>query len=248
MDTDYANKLSSRLKQTIKVLTNKPSFVRAIQELRFKWNIPKDGIKTQENLDLWYRDLDLKTQSYFDEILPTKRQEIIQAKESGDFANSRKIQDDFNKNVPRNAFLNDIKGLIREQELSPRWLDSIKRYLLLNDPENIGIFIGPIISKNIDMEFGAETISIEIDATTTLRDIKAIWPEIKVMQSNLSYSKQKKFQPLRKFNRNKKAYDLHKRGKKYSEIAVILSKGKKFVGEEDVAKMIERYKKTVDIN
>lgn len=248
MKTEYIHQASNRLKQTINVLLNKPKFQAAIIDLRVKWNIPKKGIKNQEKLDLWYHDLDLKTQRCFDDIWPSKRQEIILAKENGDFANSKKIQDDFNKNVPRNAFLNDIKELIREQELSPRWLDGIKRYLLLNDPENIGIFIGPIISKNIDMEFGAETISVEIDATTTLRDIKAIWPEVKVMQSNLTYSKQKKFQPLRKFNRNKKAYDLHMQGKKYSEIAVIFSKGKKVVGEEDVAKMIERYKKMVDIN
>lgn len=248
MKTEHIHEASKRLKQTIKVLINKPKFQSTIVRLREKWNIPKDGIKDQEKLDLWYRDLDIKTQNYFDEVWPAKKQEIILAKENGDFANSRKIQDDFNRNVPRNAFLNDTKVLIREQELSPRWLDGIKRYLLLNDPENMGIFVGPIISKNIDMEFGSETISIEIDATTTLRDIKAIWPEVKVMQSSLSYSKRKKFQPLRKFDRNKKAYDLHMQGKKYSEIAVILSKGKNFVGEEDVAKMIERYKKMVDIN
>lgn len=248
MKIEHIHEASKRLKQTIKVLINKPKFQSTIVRLRKKWNIPKDGIKDQEKLDLWYRDLDIKTQNYFDEVWPAKKQEIIIAKVNGNFANSRKIQDDFNRNIPRNAFLNDTKVLIREQELSPRWLDGIKRYLLLNDPENMGIFVGPIISKNIDMEFGSETISIEIDATTTLRDMKAIWPEVKVMQSNLFYSKQKKFQPLRKFDRNKKAYDLHMHGKKYSEIAVILSKGKNFVGEEDVAKMIERYKKMVDIN
>ena len=248
MKQEYIQKASIRQKQVIKVLVSKPSFVDAIVVLRKKWEIPVQGIQSQNELDKWYQNLNGATEQYFDKQLPIKRQELVEVRKKGNFAEHTKIKDKFNNEVPRNAFLRDIKRLTREQNLSPRWIDGIKRYLLFNNPDNMGIFIGPVISTSIDMEFDTETISLEIEANTTLEDIKSIWPSVMEAQSRLSYKKQKKFQPLRKFDRNKKAYELYQQGKKYREIADEFSKTGKTIGEETVAKMIERYKKMVDIN
>lgn len=248
MKQEYIQKTSNRQRQFIKVLVSKPSFVNAIVALRKKWGIPEQGIQSQSELDKWYQKLEEDTEQYFDKQWPSKRQELIELRSKGNLTEHKKAQDDFNNDVPRNAFLIDIKRLAHEQKLSPRWVDGIKQYLLFNNPDNMGMFIGPVISTKMDMEFEMETISLEIEANTTLEDIKAIWPEIKEIQSRLPYIKQKKFQPLRKFDRNKKAFELHQQGKKYREIADEFSKNGKTIGEEDIAKMIERYKRKVDIN
>lgn len=248
MKSTQIKKLSTRQRQKIKVLTSKPNFISAIFELRKKWNIPKDGLENQELLDNWYQQLELNTQAYFDKELPKERKQLLKIKNQGDHAGYRKLLSEFNNKVPKNAFLRDIKKLNKIQKLSPRWVDGVRRYLLTNDPDKMGIFIGPIITTNFDLEFDTETISIEIDADTTLSDIKAIWPSVKSAQKNLRYKTQDKFQPLRQFDRNKKAYELHQQGMKYEEIAKDLSTNEKEYGYEEVGKMIERYKKKVDTN
>ncbi len=248
MKNEYIQKVSSRLKQAIKVLVSKPNFINAIAILRKKWDIPEGGLQTQDELDNWYRKLNDDTENYFNTLWPLKRQKLMEVRSKGSLGEHKRIQDKFNNEAPRNAFLIDIKRLTKEQKLSPRWIVGIKQFLLFNNPDNMGMFVGPIISTKFDLEFGTETISLEIEANTTLEDVKAIWPEIKEMQSRLPYVKQRRFQPLRKFGRNKKAFELHQQGKKYREIAVELSTKEKECYEEDVSKMIERYKKLVDVN
>lgn len=248
MKNGYIKKAGSRLKQTIKVLVSKPSFIGAVSVLRNKWKMPNGGFKSQTDLDKWYQKLNEDTEEYFNQLRPSKRQELIEIRSKGDLAEHKRLQDEFNNAAPWNAFLIDIKRLTHEQKLSPRWVDGIKRFLLFNNPDNMGMFVGPVISTKFDLEFGTETISLDIEANTTLEDVKAIWPEIKEMQSRLPYTKQKKFQPLRKFDRNKKAYELHLAGKKYREIADDFSNENETFGEEEVAKMVDRYKKKVDIN
>jgi hypothetical protein len=248
MKNEYIQKASLRLRQAIKVLVSKPSFLNAVLILRKKWEIPNEGFKSQTNLDKWYQKINENTEEYFNQFWPSKRQELVELKSKSNFAEHKKALDEFNNKAPRNAFLIDVKKLTHEQKLSPRWIEGIKRFLLFNNPDNMGMFVGPVISTKFDSEFKTETIYLGIEANTTLEDVKAIWPEIKEMQARLPHSKQKKFQPLRKFDRNKIAYELHLAGKKYREIAEAFSKNKKAIGEEDVAKMIERYKKKVDIN
>ncbi len=248
MKNEYIQKASSRLKQAIKVLVNKPSFLDAVLNLRKKWEIPNEGFKLQADLDKWYQKINEDTEEYFNQFLPSKRQELVELRSKGNLTERKKTQDEFNNKAPRNAFLFDVNRLTHEQKLSPRWIEGIKQFLLFNNPDNMGMFVGPVISTKFDLEFGTETISLDIEANTTLEDVKAIWPEIKEMQARLPYTKQKKFQPLRKFDRNKKAYELHQTGKKYREIADEFSKDGNTIGEEDVAKMIERYKKKTDIN
>jgi hypothetical protein len=248
MKNAQVKKLSSRQKQKIKVLISKPDFINAISELRKKWNIPKDGFKDQSLLDKWRQQLELNTQAYFDNELPSERKKLLEIKNQGDHNKYRKLLNDFNNKVPKNAFIRDIKKLAKDQKLSPRWVEGIRRYILTNDADRMGVFIGPVISTKIDFEFDTQVISIEIDADTTLSDIKAIWPSVKSAQKNLQYKTQDKFQPLRQFDRNKKAYELQQRGMKYEEIAKELSTNGDQYEYEEVGKMIERYKKKVDIS
>lgn len=248
MKKEYIEKAKIRQKQSIKLLTNKPSFVDVIAKLRTKWDIPSHGIKTQDELDMWYKNLNEKTDQFISKEWQAKRRELIAIKNKGNHAEFKKAKDVFNNEIPRNSLLRDIKKLVQQLKLSPRWIEGIRRYLLFNDPENMGMFVGPVINTKFDMEFETETLYLEIEANTTLDDVKAVWPSVMEAQSRLLYKNQKKFQPIRNFDRNKKAYELHTQGKKYAEIADFMSTESKTYGEEDIGKMIERHKKKVDIS
>ena len=248
MNREQTKKLSTRQQQKIKVLINKPDFIKAILKLRVKWNIPEKGLKHQKEIDNWHQQLEQDTRNFIEHNWAWKKEGLQKIKEGRDHSKHNSLLDDFNHSIPRNALLRDIKALVKEFKLSPRWVRGINRYLLTNDPDTLGIFIGPVISTSVDFEFDTQVISIEIDADTTLNDIKAIWPSVKSAQKNLRYKTQDKFQPFRQFERNKKAYELQQQGLTYEKIAKELSSAKKEYGYEDVGKMIERYKRKVDIN
>lgn len=231
MKKAHLNKVIQKQKQEIKILTNKPGFKDSIILLRKKWNIPENGIHSEGELNKWYEHLNDDSNNYIKSMLFQKRS-----------------KDEFNNEIPRNSFLRDIKKIVQKQKLSPRWIDGVRRYLLFNDLENMGMFVGPVINTKFEMEFETETLYLEIEANTTLDDVKAVWPSVMEAQSRLLYKNQKKFQPIRNFDRNKKAYELHTQGKKYAEIADFMSTENKTYGEEDIGKMIERYKKKVDIS
>lgn len=162
--------------------------------------------------------------------------------------------DQLNNNIPVKDLLDDIKKIIHDQKISPRWINGIKRYLFLNDPNNMAIFIGPVISTKVDIKSDLETISIEINEDSTIEDIKAIWSEVKNSQARLLYKKRDKNQPIKNFERNKKAYDLKQEGKTLTEIADIFSnteynlKHEITITDVDIADWIRKYKKIVGIN
>jgi hypothetical protein len=212
MNKDKIDKLVKIQKQKINLLINRPDFEKAILFLREKWNIPKNGIKNQEEFD------------------------------------------QLNNKIPVKDLLDDIKKIIHDQKISPRWINGVKRYLFLNDPNNMAIFIGPVITTKVDMNSDLETISIEINEDTTIKDIKAIWSEVKTSQSRLLYKKRDKNQPIKNFERNKEAYDLQQQGKSLNEIADIFSnteynlKNRVTIADVDIADWIRKYKKIIGIN
>jgi len=241
--------LRTKQKQKIKLLVNRPDFQKIILVLRKKWNIPKDGFQKQEDIDNWNNKLNFDSDKYLEEVLPAKKKDMDKAINDKNTELYFQLRNEFNNNLPRNAFLNDIKKLVHDQRISPRWINGIKRYLLSNNLDNMAIFLGPVIATKVDMELDLETISIEINEDTVLDDIKAIWPEVKERQSELLYKKRNKNQPMKNFERNKKAYKLKQEGKNLKEIAEILSnKYKKDYVYTDAADFIKKYKKIVGIN
>lgn len=243
------NNLRTKQKQKIKLLVNRPDFQKIVLVLRKKWNIPKDGFQKQEDIDNWNNKLNFDSDKYLEEVLPAKKKDMDKAINDKNTELYFQLRNEFNNNLPRNAFLNDIKKLVHDQRISPRWINGIKRYLLSNNLDNMAIFLGPVIATKVDMELDLETISIEINEDTVLDDIKAIWPEVKERQSELLYKKRDKNQPMKNFERNKKAYKLKQEGKSLKDIAEILSdEYQKDYVYSDAADFIKKYKKIVGIN
>jgi len=168
--------------------------------------------------------------------------------------NNQEEFDQLNNKIPVKDLLDDIKKIIHDQKISPRWVNGIKRYLLSNDPDGMALFLGPVIAAKVDMDSDLETISIEINEDTTIEDIKAVWSEVKNSQDRLLYKKQKKFQPIKNFERNKEAYNLQQQGKSLNEIADIFSNTKYnlehdiTITDVDIADWIRKYKKKIGSN
>lgn len=247
MKNDYFEGKRKVLRQKIKVLINRPDFQEDVINLRTKWKIPSDGIKNEEDNQNWNTQLDIDTDEYYDKEWPKYRPEIIKLKERGKFREAEEKTKEANAKAPLNAFNSDLWGVIRKYRLSPNWHNGIRRYLLFNDPENMNLPAGVTISTT--WENGIKLISLQIDSDTTQKDIKQVWPWVKRMQKGLSYRQADKFQPINNFDRDKRAYELHKEGKSPEEIGDIIQE--EFGDSLDYNELnvaIQRYKKRLNIN
>lgn len=250
MKKDYFEKRKKRLTQKIKLLVSRPDFQKEIIELRKKWNIPVDGVKSEELNREWNKNLNTATDKYYDEEWPKHRKELQHLQTRATYVEYKNREDELNNAAPLNAFGIDIKAILKKYLLNPKWKDPIRRYILFNDPEKMGLSIGVTITGHLnDYEPTEYQLSLQIDEDTTLEDIKEIWPDVMAHQERLIYRKQKKFQPIKNFERDKEAYDLKQSGKSYNNIADILSKKyDKAISYDDVASYIKRYKKKIGIN
>lgn len=249
VSNEYLKKLSKRFKQKAMLLVSNPDFQDDILRLRKKWSIPKEGIKSNEESEKWHRNLYIAADQYTKEEWSKHRSELDKLKKQGKYLKLEKRQKELNDAGPINAFRIDIKLMVKKYNLSPRWEESIRRYLLFNNVNNIGGFLGISIRTETDPESDIKKILLEIDEDTTLEDVKQFWSTIKFHQEHLRYKKQKKFQPITYLERNKDAYELLKTGKSYKEIADILSrKYKKIYTYFEIGDFIKRHKLKVGIN
>lgn len=250
MKLSYIKKASERAQQKVKVLVNRPDFQEDIIELRKKWNIPLEGIKTEEHNRTWNRNLSLSTQKYYDEEWPKHKAELKHLSTSGTYKEYEKRKDELNDAAPLNAFEKDIKSILKKYLLNPKWRHPIRRYILLNDPDNMNISIGVTIAGHLnDYEPVEYQLCLHIDEDTTLEDIKEIWSDVKAHQERLIYRKQKKFQPIPNLDRDKRAYDLQNAGENPENIEKILQE--EFgvaMGYDDINTAIKRYRKRLRIN
>ena len=140
----------------------------------------------------------------------------------------------------------DIKNLLKKYKIAPQWFDGLKNYLLTNNPDFLGRFIGIAIKIEIDKDNDQETLCLQINEDTTIEDIKKAWPWIKFHQERLSYRKQKKFQPIRKLELYKRIIELADEKKSYEKIAEIIRDEFEIdFGYDDVSRALRRYKKQI---
>lgn len=245
--TEYFEKKKKVIGQKIKVLVNTPIFQEQIIELRKKWKIPLNGIKEEDERLDWYGQLSAKTDEFHKKEWPKYRAEIAKLREAKKFREAEEKKDEYNLKVPLNAYRNDIWRIVRSFRLSSRWHFSIERYLLYNDPNNMGVPLGATLSTT--WENGMKQLSILINGDTTLADIRKIWPTVKMMQEDLNDRQAEKFQPIPNFDRDKRAYELEQEGKTLNEIGEIINSeydGGLLDGE--IKQIIKRYKKRLNID
>lgn len=250
MKLSYIKKSAKRQKQKAIVLISRPDFQEDMLSLRKKWNIPADGIKTDEEKRKWELDLSRATTKYYDEEWPKFHEELEQLQIHGPYKKFKERQDEINDFAPGNAFEKDIKSILQKYLLSPKWKSPIRRYILLNDVDNMAMNVGVTIAGHLnDYEPVEYQLCLHIDEDTTLEDIKEIWSDVMEHQEMLIYKKQNKFQPIKNFERDKRIYELEQEGKTIKEIGdIINSEYDDGLLDGEIKQIIKRYKKRLNIN
>lgn len=247
-DTKYRQKIGQRVSQKSKLLLSNPKFHKDVVELRKAWKIPPDGLKTNEESEKWHHQHYDDSDRYYDEVWVANRPKFEALRQEKKFLEVEKLKKDLNDANPVNALRKSIKNLLVKYKLSPRWENPVKMYLLSNQLQGMGMFLGVVTRLEFDEDNGLEKLCIEISEDTTLADIKHAWPWIKGQQNRLSYKTQKKIQPIKNLDRDKRIHELAEQGLEYKKIAEKISEEFQVpdgFSYEDVSKILNRYRKRI---
>lgn len=232
------------------LLIENPKFQEEIVEIRKRFKVPLSGIKTNEESEKWHREFEGRNDNYLSSENREKlRVEIERLEKEKKFQEGFNLYRKFNNDTPINALHIVIKKVLENFKLPLHWEHTLKRYILFNSIDLMWLPGNVSIREDFDLDTDLKRLSIEIDDTTTLEDIKYAWPTVKFHQKKLQSYTKKKIQPIKNFKRDQEAYNLRQSGKPYNEIADILTKKfDKVITSEDIASYIKRYKKSVGIN
>lgn len=241
MKNSHITKTRNRLRQKAKILISDPKFQEEIKSLRKKWNIPNDGFLSQDENEKWHNWIMESTDDFLDKNRSEESKLELQLIKQRDWRGKEKANQDFNGYVPINAFGLDLELLVSRYKLPSNWLEPIKRYLMFNKIESMGIPGNVMIVTGVGKH---GSLMLEINADTTLEDIKFMWPMIMAEQKRLP-DKSKKFQPAPKLDVDKRAFELRNQGYKMTEIADIVSKefGLDVYTYKEASESVRRHKK-----
>lgn len=250
----------SRHNQRFTILISRDDFQEDIERFREKWQIDPDKLKTNEehqawwlshykNADDWDRD---NWSRYRKELVDLEKAALDRDNKEVTYRQFKDREKAVNDMRIINAYFKDLRGIVAKYKLPPKWEHAVRQYIFSNEPKYrgfIGVTISAPFSSNDDVE--KDIVTIKLDAYTTKKDLMDAWPDIKFHLDKLRHKQHEKFQPIdeKVLERNSKAYTLKKQGKKYEEIATILSEQyDKAFSYEDVSTMIRNYKKLSGIN
>ncbi len=248
MNKTYFDKRRERINQKLKVLLSRPDFKVEIEQLRKKWSLPPEGIKDENESAKWQEWLEVETDKYFDENRSIERSKLDRLAKEKKFREREEEQKLFNQQAPLNAYHRDIEKLIDTFKLPPDWHHPLQRYLMFNESDNMWIPLNnATVQTTWDWDHGGKSqLSILINASTTIDDIKFIWPQVKRLQRRLNDKTQDKFQPIPNLDRDKRIYELAEQETSYEDIASQIKKEFKIsrnFGYEDVSRALSRYRK-----
>lgn len=240
----------SKSRQRLKLILSRPDFIEKVKEIRQEFNIPPNGLTSNEDSKNWQDKLCQKTEDYFDQIPLKRRKEIIDLKNNGKYHEAELLEKQENNAAPLNSWRVKVKLLLKKYKLPLNFEESIRRFIMFNDPiDKAWISSNIFITEKTDEDTGLKQLLIGINDETTLDDIKKCWSSICFHRDYLYPKAKKKNQPIKNFERNQRAYELKQEGKSLNEIAEIISKeyNSDYV-YIDIADFIKKYKKIIGIN
>lgn len=217
-----------KTRQKTELLVIQPKFREDITKLRVKWNVPSEGLCSDEEFDKWQNSFNQENWNYQKIEYPKFRQ---QHENDSDYAAKLKY---FSMKSPNNVFQRDLAGLVKKYKLSPFWVDGLRGYLLRN---TIPLPAGIVIEQSYNPLTGMPILKLVLQEDTSIKDVTTIWNTVQECQKRLPYWRQEKSQPIFNLERNKKAYELKESGKSYNEIANEL-----YCGYSEVMDYVKSYK------
>lgn len=219
MKDSHITKTRNRLHQKAKILISDPKFQEEIKSLRKKWNISECGFVSDVENQKWHNWICEASDEFIDGNRKAEAEVENMLIKLKDWLGKEKANKEFNNRVPINDFHRDLKNLVSKYRLPINWLESVKRYLMFNNIESM------MIPGNVSIVTGVGergALMLEINADTTLEDIKFMWPMVMVEQKRLP-DKSKKFQPAPMLDVDKRASELRNLGYKMSKIADMIA-------------------------
>lgn len=250
MNKAYFDKRKERINQKLDILHARPDFQTDVSEFRKRWDIPQDGIKTEEANHAWKMWLEKETRRYIDEHREKHHQQIQDLLAQKKHIESDDLNKAFNQRVPRNAFRLEILRFLKKYKIPYQWEEITRRYLLFNKHDDEWMPINSVtLEENWDFDIGGWQLTLILSADTTLEDIKAIWPLVKEQQSKLYDYPDKKHQPIPNLEVDKKVYELKQKKPTYTEIAEEINKEFPHLSYtyKDVGDSLRRHKKRLGI-
>ncbi len=102
--------------------------------------------------------------------------------------------------------------------IPPRWRSALLKILLTNSIDGIGLPVGVAVTKRFNGLFYYEELMVIVDKFTRKKDYDEAWKVIKEMQKDLFANETKWIKTSPSYKKYKKAADLRKQGKTYTQI------------------------------
>lgn len=251
MNKSYFDKRRERIRQKLDILYARPDFQLDVTEFRKRWNIPEDGIKTEEDNQSWREWLEDETNKYIEQHRQEHHKQMQDLLQQNKQAERDDLHKAFNSRVPRNAFRLEILRFLKKYKIPFQWQEITRRYLLFNkknDDERMPIN-SVTLQENWDFDINGWQLTLILSADTTLDDVKAIWPLVKAEQSKLYDHESKKFQPIPNLKIDERAYELKQQKMTNSSIADEINKEFPHLSYtyKDVSDSLRRHKKRLRI-
>ncbi|MBU3979423.1 hypothetical protein KKF69_00885 [Patescibacteria group bacterium] len=155
-----------KTRQKTELLVIQPKFREDITKLRVKWNVPSQGLCSDEEFDKWQNSLNQENWKYQKIEYPKFRE---QYKNDSDYAVKLKY---FGMKAPNNVFQQDLAGLVKKYKLSPFWVNGLRGYLLRN---TIPLSAGIVIEQSYDPLTGMPILKLVLQEDTSIKDVTTIW-------------------------------------------------------------------------
>jgi hypothetical protein len=220
MNKAYFDKRRERINQRLQILYARPDFQTDVTEFRKRWNIPGDGLKTEQDNSAWRSWLENETNKYLEQHRQEYHKQMQDLLKQNKHIESDDLNKAFNAKVPRNAFRLEVLRFLKKYKIPFQWEEMTRRYLLFNNTIEERMPINSItLQENWDFDLGGWQLTLLLSADTTLDDVKAIWPLVKEQQAKLYDHESKKFQPIPNLKIDERVYELKKQRMTHSEIA-----------------------------
>lgn len=250
MNKSYFDKRRERIRQKLDILYARPDFQLDVTEFRKRWNLPEDGIKTEEDNQSWRDWLEDETNKYIEQHRQEHHKQMQNLLQQNKHIESDDLNKVFNAKVPRNSFRLEILRFLKKYKISLQWEEMTRRYLLFNNTIEERMPINSVtLQENWDFDIGGWQLTLLLSADTTLDDIKAIWPLVKEQQAKLYDHESKKFQPIPNLKIDERAYELKQQKMTNSSIADEINKEFPHLSYtyKDVSDSLRRHKKRLRI-
>lgn len=171
-------------------------------------------------IQIWDRELQKRTEEYYDQKWPDAQKRIDALTKQGKLRDAHALRQKTKNNAPAAAFKIEIRELAKKYDLPKSWEKGLRTYVLVNYsplPET-----GAWVAHKLDEDNMVTDLSIRLTEATRLEDVKKMWGMVKLLQQNMRGRTPKKLQPLHYADRDQRVIKLAEQGKKDREIAEVI--------------------------